>query len=107
LSRRDRSVFWNQGQVVGHRASKIKTQEILLFQSANMKTSNSGDEPPSPKLCSWISGTITVYPRFGAPRKASFPSTWENQRLFRRLEEDEMRSKMRAGVSGTKPSEKA
>jgi hypothetical protein len=71
-----------------------------------MKTSNSADEPQSPKLCSWVSGTITVYPRFGAPRKASFPSTWENQLLFRRLEEDEISPKMRAGVSATKASEK-
>ncbi len=56
-----------------------------------MKTSDSADEDP-PKLSSWISGTITVYPRFGAPRKVSFPCTWENQLLFQRLEQEQASS---------------
>lgn len=55
----------------------------LYFLESNMKTA----DEESPKLRSWISGTIMVYPRFGAPRKVSFSCTWENQLLFQQLEQ--------------------
>ena len=46
------------------------------------------DETPKiPAISSWMSGSLTLYPRYGAPRKLSFPCTLETQLLLQRLEQ--------------------
>jgi hypothetical protein len=55
-----------------------------------MRTSKPTDEErQSSQLCIWISGTITVYPRHGAPRTVSIPCTLETQLLFQRLQQEQ------------------
>jgi hypothetical protein len=44
----------------------------------------------SPTLSRWISGFVTVYPRYGAPLKLPFPCTMETQLLLQRLEREQI-----------------
>jgi hypothetical protein len=55
-----------------------------------MRTSKRTEEAPqTPPLSNWISGFVTVYPRYGAPRKLSFPCTMETLLLLQRLEQEQ------------------
>jgi hypothetical protein len=45
--------------------------------------------PTTPAISSWMSGSLTLYPRYGAPRKLSFPCTLETQLLLQRLEQEQ------------------
>lgn len=55
-----------------------------------MRTTKRADEEREiAPLPTWISGTVTVYPRYGKPRKVSFPCTWEYQLLLQRLEQEQ------------------
>lgn len=47
----------------------------------------SDETPTTPAISSWMSGSLTLYPRYGAPRKLSFPCTLETQLLLQRLEQ--------------------
>lgn len=49
-------------------------------------------EPEAPAISTWMSGTVTLYPRHGAPRKLSFPCTEETQSLLQRLEQEQIKS---------------
>jgi hypothetical protein len=55
-----------------------------------MRTSKGIEEASqTPPVSNWISGFVTVYPRYGAPRKLSFPCTVETQLLLQRLEQEQ------------------
>ncbi len=45
--------------------------------------------PTTPTISSWMSGSLTLYPRYGAPKKLSFPCTLETQLLLQRLEREQ------------------
>jgi len=47
------------------------------------------ETPTTPAISSWMSGSLTLYPRYGAPRKLSFPCTLETQLLLQRLEREQ------------------
>ena len=47
------------------------------------------EEPKSPSVLTWMTATLTVYPRFGEPRKIAFPCTWENQQMLQPLEQQQ------------------
>lgn len=47
------------------------------------------ENPTTPAISSWMSGSLTLYPRYGAPRKLSFPCTLETQLLLQRLEQEQ------------------
>jgi len=49
----------------------------------------SDETPTTPTISSWMSGSLTLYPRYGAPRKLSFPCTLETQLLLQRLEQEQ------------------
>jgi hypothetical protein len=49
----------------------------------------SDETPTTPMISSWMSASLTLYPRYGAPRKLSFPCTLETQLLLQRLEQEQ------------------
>ena len=49
----------------------------------------SDESPATPTISTWMSGSLTLYPRHGAPRKLSFPCTLETQLLLQRLEQQQ------------------
>ena len=59
-----------------------------------MSTSRRSEkEPQASPISTWMSGTVTLYPRHGAPRKLSFPCTQETQSVLQRLEQEQTKSR--------------